>query len=238
MLKKTLLVGAVALGLSGAAFGMGDVMPSCPAETFNPGFILGLQAGYGMTNWDNANDLGTVGSVITPSFAVITNVYQTFRKPSTIVGRVYAGYDFHKYFGVELGYMRFLQKTTLDVNANAIIIDPATQRVYAVGGVLASAGITTQAVDLLAKIKAPINDAFGVYAKIGPDLMMTSMDNGGGNTSHLNIAFGVGVNYNITSNFAADLSWMRYQGHERAASAVYQPNNDLFLLGISYKFTL
>ena len=209
MLKKNLLFGAIALGLSGAAFGMGD---KSLVDTFNPAFYLGLQAGYGLTN---AGDISGLDD------------YErewSVGHDNGAVGRIFIGYDFHKYFAAELGYMRFLQKTKL----------------YA-DGVLANQ-VVVQTMDLLGKAKFPINDFFGIYAKAGLGYTMNSFDSRdtavyGNNNKYVGIVYGVGINYNITSNIMADLSWMRYgSGHHSINADGFQPDYDLFMLGISYKF--
>jgi len=83
-MRKQLFIGVMALGFcSGAlASGVQYAPPAPAAPAWNPGVYLGLQAGYGMTYWDN------IGAKDEDGFA----------------GRVYLGYDFHPNFAIEAGY--------------------------------------------------------------------------------------------------------------------------------------
>ena len=92
---KKLFIGVAALGLSPLAFANGTVgYAPAAAPAFTPGVYLGVQAGYGMTNWDNIDHaFGGTGS---------TKV--SVKDEDGFAGRLFVGYDFHPNFAVETGY--------------------------------------------------------------------------------------------------------------------------------------
>jgi OOP family OmpA-OmpF porin len=87
---KKLFIGVVALGLSPLALAGGPP----PAPAFNPGVYLGVQAGYGMTHWDDF-----FGSAI--------------KDEDGFAGRLFVGYDFHPNFAIEAGYTMWFTKPKL-----------------------------------------------------------------------------------------------------------------------------
>jgi opacity protein-like surface antigen len=98
-IRKSLFVGVVALGLSPLALANGTgYMPAAPvmtqADSWAQGVYVGLQLGYGMTNWDNLAD-------------AVSN-------SDAFAGRFDIGYDFHKNFAVELGYAQFFNSPSID----------------------------------------------------------------------------------------------------------------------------
>ncbi len=96
MLTKKILVGFAAFTLCSFAFASGDTFVQPPATpTFAPGVYLGLQAGYGMTGWDNASSGIDVSG------------------ENNFAGRVFIGYDFHPNFAIEAGYTQFFNNTKL-----------------------------------------------------------------------------------------------------------------------------
>ncbi|MFA6408896.1 MAG: outer membrane beta-barrel protein [Gammaproteobacteria bacterium] len=213
MLKKILLVGAVALGLSSAAFANGadENVAAAPCE-FAPGINLGLQLGYALTGWKNLDLAGTP--------------FLNVNSANNFAGRIFAGYDFHKNFALELGYFRTFADAKLRNAADSADV----------------AKITTQAIDLLLKVKVPLVDCWGIYTKVGLAYLMSNFNsNTSGytidNSHNFNAAYGAGVEYKITSNWTTDLSWMHYNGNANISSANFQPNVNFFALGISYKFT-
>ena len=107
-MKKLLVVSAVAvlgLGLTSAfAGGLPEEMPAAPVATClsDTGIYLGLQGGWGFTNWRNAENVLNHTSI---------------NKDNGIVGRVFAGYDINRYFAVEGGYSYFFNKASFN-NSN------------------------------------------------------------------------------------------------------------------------
>lgn len=130
--------------------------------------------------------------------------------------RGYLGYDFNKFFGLEAGYT-YLPKTTYDLGGDT----------------------KNYAVDLLAKLTYPVNNAFSVFAKAGAGYLnqKTEAVDGTSTTSDRIVpAFGVGVGYQIMPNLAIDASWLRYSGGNNDASSNVVSNVDFASLGLSYKF--
>jgi OmpA-OmpF porin, OOP family len=134
-----------------------------------------------------------------------------------IAGRAFVGFDFHKNFAVEGGYTYFGKKASIDG------LDT----------------FRTQAFDLVGKMKVPMDNGFGLYAKVGADYLMTKESGSGEseNQDHFGVVYGVGASYDITPNFVADLSWTRFGGNLEL-SEKFQPNADLYALGLAYKFDL
>jgi len=217
---KKLFIGVVALGLSPLAFANGMAYaPATPlAPAFNPSVYVGIQPGYGLTGWNNAegqwDDLA-----FSSSSAVKVKNHDGF------AGRVYVGYDFHPNFAVELGYTNWFTKPKIkDTNVKASS-DP-------------------WALDLVGKIKAhvPGVDNLGLYAKAGvgyldselkgTDPILGKVKYGG---DAVNVVYGVGATYDITHNIATGLSWTRYNGHKKLDNK-YIPDMDLFAVDLCYKF--
>lgn len=174
-----------------------------PIATISPnyatdrGFVLGIQGGYADTHWDNLNVDGF--SIDASGFAA----------------RIYGGWDFNRFFGLELGWAYL---PTADSN---------------LGG-----SIGNYAIDLLAKLSMPVTRGFSVHAKAGggyfkssPDTILTGLG-----TGHFGPAFGVGANYEIVPNLAIGLDWMRYSGQGEVFGGSYQPSPDAVFLGLAYKF--
>lgn len=222
-MKKLLLVGAVALGLSGVAFADGSIettMPAPVANSFNPGVVIGLQAGYDISGWQNAFNSNVPWS---PSV----------NKSNGFAGRVFLGWDFHPNFSVELGYFRPFNKPVGN-------FDDSTSIQY-----------TMNVVDLMGKIKVPLGDMFDIYAKAGVDYVMTKMapsaTTGTAGTysnttvNNFNVAYGLGLDYTIIPNLVADISWTQYNANNKkdivSDAPKYQPSMNFFALGLSYKFT-
>ena len=168
MFKKTLIVGAVALGLTSVAFANGAARIS-KCTTFMPGVYVGLQAGYAATGWQDAVKVQGIHDDFTTRLA------------GGITGRAFIGYDFHKNFAVEFGYMRDLQKT----------------KIMAAEGQVD--GMLTHGFDLVLKGKIPLNDKIGVYGKGGIGYLMTTFNHdqhGSGQVHRLTAVYGFGINYN------------------------------------------
>jgi hypothetical protein len=77
----------------------------CPANTFTPGIIVGLQAGFVDTGWESfeGNNWNT--------FATDNNI--SVSDDTGFGGRIYLGYDAYDWLGFELGYLYFFQKTDI-----------------------------------------------------------------------------------------------------------------------------
>ena len=102
-MKKLLVVSAIAaFGLTSVvmAGGLPEEMPVAPAavSSSDMGVYVGIEGGYGMTNWKNFDKAAKVS------------------KDNGVVGRAFLGYDINRYFALELGYSYFFNKPTLTSN--------------------------------------------------------------------------------------------------------------------------
>jgi OOP family OmpA-OmpF porin len=214
MFKKQLIFFAVLSGMVVNSFAAGDNF-SAPPVTFNPGIYLGLSAGYGMTYWDNLDGSNVVHDGILDTYKVSGE--------NNFAGRVYAGYDFHPNFALEVGYTQFFNDTDVDfVSTGQQAFNPNYD----------------WAIDLVAKIKAHIVDNFGLYAKIGVDYLYVTEGVDGQNQNSVNVVFGAGAYYDFTQHFSVDASWMRFNGIPKINQDDYIPYHDLFSAGFAYKFDL
>jgi len=222
MLKK-ILIGVAALGLTAAALANGNsisestALAAVPASEFDPGLYVGLQAGYGLSGWKRVN-----GNAVDVSNSSANN----------IAGRVLVGYDFTKYWAAEAGYTYFFKKAQLKA-----------------GSVL-EGDVRTQALDLVAKGKIPVVDQFDMYGKAGIGYLMSK---GLQHTANIEFAkdkqnnfagvVGAGAEYYFMPNLWMDLSWTRFMVATGCGSSngytfnKYQPDADLFALGVAYKFS-
>lgn len=215
MLRKsirTATVAIVALGMSAVSFANSyGSSAGTIFDTAGAGFLVGVQGGYADTHWDN------IGS------------YGVDTKDTGFAARGFLGYDFNRYFGLETGYTH-LPKTNLEFQGHDI------------------SDIKSYAIDLLAKLSLPVSNVFSVYAKAGGSYLHSKNEISGFSGSHIGPAFGVGAAYEVVPNLAIDLSWMRFSGNSKAgafnqdgnfvSSDSYQPNPDVVLLGVSYKFPI
>lgn len=228
MLKKHLLVSAIALGLSSVALANGSMAApvataSCPVSDYSPGIYVGLQGGWADSGLEARQDSIVMSDTDFPDIYSLQKV--DVDNSNGIAGRVFIGYDINKYFAVETGYFLAGEKATIKVDG----VDAVDVR--------------TQAFDLVGKIKAPIMDNFGLYAKLGPGYLMEHGDgkNGysGGNTNRFDVVYGAGAYYTFASNWTVDASWTRYNsGKTKIMDEDWQPNVDFYALGISYKFNM
>jgi len=222
-MKKLLVVSAIAaLGLSSVvlAGGLPEEMPMAPAavSTSDTGVYVGIQGGWGLTNWkltslDNATSASN---------------------DNGFVGRAFLGYDINRYFALEAGYTYFFNQAKLK--------DAASDWYK----------VRTQAVDVMAKIKAPVVDNFDLYAKLGASYLMSNLKKqqandytnwSDGNRNVFNVAYGAGADYYITPNVIANIEWLRFSGNAKITTPNdwgknYQPYTDAFMIGLRYKFDL
>lgn len=162
--------------------------------------------------------------------------YANSSKTTGPAGRVFGGYQFTQNFAVELGYSKFTNATSkLNISNSAF-------------SYTAKSSISTSAVDLVGKAILPLQNCFDVYGKAGvaylsatDTVTQTFSVPGFGSGSfkdhdsahHLYPTFGAGVDYNITKNLVADVSWSHIQ---KVGSSHELKNTDLFGVGVSYHF--
>jgi opacity protein-like surface antigen len=208
-IRKSLFIGVVALGLGPIAFASNHIAPTI--DTWAPGVYIGLQTGYGMTHWDDGEN-----------FADYLLGFSNIIDVNASTGRIYLGYDFHKNIAIEIGNSYFFNKPSADWVKN--------DKHFRFCG-------NTWAIDLIGVVKINIIDNFGLLTKIGVNYLQTnSGDYDFDEVHNFNLAYGAGVFYNFTKNFTIDISWLRYNGNEKMIIHDYQPNTDMFTVGLKYKF--
>lgn len=213
-MKKILVVSAIAaLGLTSVAFagGLPEEMPAAPAAVAvsDSGIYLGLEGGWGLTNWKNSDfNTGTGFSV---------------SKDNGFVGRVLAGYQINKYFAVEAGYSYYFNKASLQLNG-AEWTNVKTQSIDLL-------------LKLIAPVVENF-DLYGKVGPNYMMTKVNSNNYGLKNGDNFGVTFGFGADYSITPNVIANVEWLRNSGYQKVGNESYQPNTDAFMIGLRYKFDL
>ena len=220
------MLALAACGLSSVAMAGGlpvDVPAGSPA-TSDAGIYLGLGAGYGMNSIANEK---------------INGVKQaSFGKTKGFMGRAFLGYDINRYFAVEAGYSHFFTKPEIRELDDDYIGNASNGRVYKMK--------RTHVVDLMGKIKAPVCDGFDIYGKLGANYFMSGKNS-------FNIAYGAGLDWNVTNNVVAGLEWLRFNGNKddrmeyttddatgqrRVKKVDVVKHSDAFMVTLRYKFDI
>jgi len=220
--NKNLFMGIVALSLSPMVLANHAL-----TDTWASGVYIGLQGGYGMTNWDSME--GLLNNILNDSlhdefnfnYVINYNIVDV----NAFASRISVGYDFHKNFAIEVGYSNFFNKPSL------VLTWEGTKKQSPLFK-------NTWVADLMGIIKADVVNNFGLFAKLGVNYLQTNIyyhDFENSNAKNFNVAYGAGAYYNITNHVSIDASWMRYNGCQLVTDD-YQPYSDLFLIGVKYKF--
>jgi opacity protein-like surface antigen len=231
MQKKILLVSTLALGLAtSAAFASGGTpIAPCPANSFTPGIIVGLQAGFVDTGWESMEG----GNWNTAAETHDINIHDD----TGFGSRIYLGFDAYEWLGFELGYLHAFNKVKIRG------ISPFTHKMRT------GSDIKTNAIDLTGKLKSPTWNGLGLYAKAGIAYMMSTDRNDTlvsddaslkDSVYELEPVFGVGLSYALPNlpDLSLDLSWTRYDSGNERLDYEYLPNLDFYALGIAYKFDI
>lgn len=175
------------------------------------GFIAGAQLGQSNTNIKNT-DISNESMGLIPASAVSVN-------SKGLAGRIFGGYQFNQYLSAELGYSRYA-KTKINVapfgnvvNVDMNIVDVVGKGLYTFEGtgfgIYGKAGIAY----VNAKVSSPVA---GIKSET---------------TNAVRPTFGVGAQYEITSNVVADVSWTRVQ-----KGGKLDKSTDFYGVGLSYNF--
>jgi hypothetical protein len=168
------------------------------ADDYTTAPYVGIQAGYGNTNWDNLTG------------------YDVQENNAGFATRLFAGYDFMPHVAVEAGYTYF-SPTEMKLNGRNL------------------GDIDTHAFDVLAKLNTRFANNVGAYIKAGPGYLYSDGAGIANNVGNIDLVYGVGLDYPIAPNLLADIAWTRHNGYGKLNSN-YQPNADLYAVGIVYKF--
>jgi OmpA-OmpF porin, OOP family len=178
------------------------------------GVYLGGQIGWGSINDSGFND-----------------AYDNQSTNSGVAGRVFGGYQFNQYTGLELGFTKFS-------NMN-------TSGIYTFSGYnfSTSGTIKTYATDVVAKLNLPLSNGFNIFGKLGVAYLNEQWSISSSNASIGSVnasgtedgflpTFGLGLGYDVNQNISADVSWMRIQ----QVGSVNLDSTDTVMVGLSYHF--
>ncbi len=165
-------------------------MPVSYAENDNRGFYIG--AGAGEAEQKDACD-DAFGSCDDDDFA----------------WKVFGGYKFNQYFGVEGGSVDFGQS-----EGDALFIDLSNSQIFQ-----ATQEVKIDGFFLSGLVAWPISDNFSVLAKLGMiywdiEFDITDADNfalvGDEDENGTDVFFGLGAQYNFTPGFGVRAEWERF----------------------------
>jgi len=187
---------------------------------YPPGAYIGLSAGYAGVWWKDLGGITQLGSA-----------FDVNAGNGALGGRASIGYDFSAYFQAEMGYL-YIYKQNISVS------DPNRN-------VFFNPSLRTYALDIVGKLKLPLDNGFYLFTLLGADYYKTkrapqfegfnvppSIDN---SRSAFGVSFGAGGGYAFTPNTHFEITWQHYQGDGKIDNH-YLPDIDYFSLGFTYKF--
>lgn len=210
-MKKTMKLGLTVVALA--------VMSSA-AVAANPGTYIGVGAG--------------VSNLQTPTNYDTTGLSSHSRSIGGFGGRVFAGYNFNNYFGLEAGFADYAN-STYKASVTGVGSEKLTYSLWAA--------------NLVAKAYLPISDSgFNVYALGGAAYVNSKVqDTFSGNaipninasktTKKVRPTYGIGAGYDFNANVSTNLELSRIQGTgnlKTSASAI--PNANMLTLNVAYNF--
>lgn len=218
-MKKLLAVSAVAvLGFSSAVFagGLPEEMPVAPSATSDTGLYVGVESGWGMTNWKD-QERG--------------KKMDNFSGDRGFVSRFSVGYDVSRHFAVEAGYTYFFNKVERKIFGFEIVQKVNKTQNFDVMGKIKAPVVDN--FDLYVKL--------GVNYLMSDFEDMHNKDRNKRRKS-FNVAFGAGADYYITQNVIANVGWLRFNGKSKRFDSNdaerYQPYADAFMVGVKYRFDI
>lgn len=139
--------------------------------------------------------------------------------------RAYAGYQFNRHLAVEAGYVDF-GKATVSATLAGV---PVTSR------------IETSAWELVGVGLLPLTERFSIYGKLGlfryeSDATTSGAFVGATSASGTEFTLGAGVQYAITSNFAARFEWQHYTDVGAGIPGAEKDDISVWRLGGRYQF--
>ena len=217
---------------------------SFTAQAALPGPYFGLQVGWGDSQGGiSQQDMNSIiqDALGVPYNAFTITSYSTGARSQGVAGRIYIGYQFNCFAAAEFGWAKY---PNVPIHAQASGTDLSLASAYIANG---TGSIQIDAFDLVGKAILPFRDVFSVYAKAGAAyiehrgneqgivLVAGEQENGANYSINQRFfpTFGLGLSYDFTPHFLADLSWMRIQqiGHPLDIGST-----DLVVFGLSYHF--
>lgn len=228
----------------GAIIGLGSVSICSFATTNGP--YVGIQVGWGYVHQgtfiaEHVNRLAarTYRNLSLSRFDVLL-------RDTGLAGRGFVGYQLNPYFAIEMGYYHFTPiHVKTDAYANLDVSDYLNLEVPV--HVSSRVAVSTYAVDMMAKGIFPVTNCFSLYGKLGLAFVNSEgtvelkakaiiVSFKARTTPSVNLgypAFGLGINYDLTSHASVDMSWNRIQ---KVHPCPY-PNIDFVSAGLLYRFS-
>lgn len=228
-----------------ASIALATTLAVSAAQAATPGFYLGVQAGTARADESKLNNA---------LLAVFNEVGEDMPSGSTLTytsseggfsGRIFGGYNFTRYFGIEAGYSK-IANNSYDITYSSIG-NSGTSKLT----------LKTDAIDVVAKGYLPLDmltdtlsENLNLYGKAGLAYVNHKAESSRSQTGAATITstdskkqyrpvFGVGASYNFTKEVAMDISYTRIQGKgDLLADGFknYSPAVNMLALGVSYTF--
>jgi opacity protein-like surface antigen len=227
-MKKVLIVIISSLAFTSLANianagGLPDLPPSAPNPVSNSdaGFYLGVEGGYGNTNWKNY-DMANLAGVST-------------KDDNGAVGRAFLGFDINKYFAIEGGYTYFFNRPKFTLGT----LENKVKKTQSYDCMIKGKIPVSQDFDFFGKIGVNyLVSTFDTdtYVSATPNQKLIVK------RSSYNVGFGAGLDYSITPNLILDFEWLRFNGDAKcsypSSDSNFQPHTDMFMIGLRYKIDL
>lgn len=184
------------------------------------GFYLGGNVGRTQANWD------TTGGFVIPG-GTLNSINQD---TSETAWKLYAGYQFTKYLGVEAEYVDFGR-----YNFNGTATVPPV-------GFAFNGNVKIDGYGLVGVGTLPLSDSFSVLGKLG---VFYSHESGsltvlglsaGGSDNKTRATYGVGLKYAFNHNLSVRAEIERFPGMGSSSGNTENVNVNLYSIGVGYKF--
>ncbi len=223
------LISAAAL-LSSTAFAAYPDVPEPVAPKKDSGFYVSGQLGWGWLRASRRYD----------------DLFDDYhRDDNGLAGRLALGYNFNKYFGLELGAARWSDIVTkYSINPAYVFNTPNYN----------SARSRPYAVDLLGKASLPFDNGFRVFVKGGAAAIIEQYSDriwlydstgtflvGSGKGSGWDTSFDpeavVGIGYDFNEHWSAELAYSRVFGYDLSSHhRTHNSDLDMATVGLTYNF--
>lgn len=189
------------------------------ANAANPGAYVGLGLGGSRIESGNLN-----------KNSIHATTTKTSQNLGGLGGRIFGGYNFNRYFGVEAGFAQYAQsKYTIASTVNSSN---------------ASLKYTMSALDLVGKAYLPIAESgFNVYALAGAarvnstqklTLNTASFSKSMSQTTHkVRPVYGLGTSYDVNEHVTTNLEFSHIQGNGKNSTV---PSANMLTLNVAYNF--
>lgn len=232
------------------------------SEAATPGFFAGVQVGAGKINTKDYKKVVDINyqNARAEEGSNVRAAYNNANEGG-FSGRLFGGYNFNDYFGVEIGYSEYAKNSY-----DSLVSSRETSSFVGYQDRIVNSSFKTSAFDLLGKAYLPLKNItpalapVNLYAKLGMAYVIQKVNVG----SHLlnrydsgssvvedpdfrnmtnrkwQPTYGVGAAYALTNKVALDASWTRIQGSGGSIGTGnfngFTAETNLFALGVVYHF--